>query len=410
MRKLSLSKLFSINFYWLGFSFMWNSLHPIILPAVLLHLVPEQSKNSYLGGLTFVGLVLAMIVQPVSGSLSDRWRSGWGRRRPLALLGTTLDFVFLLVLAYAGNIWMVVLGYAGLQITSNIAQGPMQGLMPDLVPSEQMGRASSVKNLMDMCGLIIASLAAGNLLLPSDRYPTRIMLMIMVVLAVSAALTFFSVKEKPTGEGGFAGQRLDLKNIFKIDRQANRDYAWLIASRFVFLLGIYGVQTFAQYYIQDVMQAPNPVQATGDLMAALAFMLVVWALLGGWLTDKFGPRKVIILASVLAAAGCWLLVNADTLSSLTMYAGVLGAGVGLYLTASWALASHLAPKEQAGKFLGLTNLATAGASAFSKLMGVPIDLANNAYPGRFLGYSGLFLLGGLGALVSILLLVKVRKD
>ncbi len=410
MKKLSLYELFSLNFYWLGFSFMWNSLHPIILPAVLLHLVPEQSKNSYLGGLTFIGLVLAMVIQPISGALSDRWRSPWGRRRPLALLGTLLDFVFLAVLAWSGSLWMVVLGYAGLQVVSNIAQGPMQGLLPDMVAKDQIGQASSIKNLMEMGGLIIASLAAGNLLSPQDRYPTTIILVVMAVMAAAASATFFLVCEKPTDKMKDGLKGFSLKEVFRLDAKVNRDYIWLITSRFVFLLGIYGVQTFAQYYIQDVMQAANAVKATGDLMAVLAVMLVVCAVLAGWLTDKFGSRRMIIAASVLSAAGCFLLLRAQDLESLTMFAGVLGAGIGLYLTSSWALASRLASGKEAGRFLGLTNLATAGASAFSKLLGIPIDLANNALPGKFLGYSGLFLMGAIGALASILLLVKVKES
>ena len=409
MKKLSLGKLLSINTYWLGLSFMWNSLHPIILPAILLHLVPATMKNSYLGVLTFVGLLLAMVIQPISGAASDAWRSRWGHRRPLGLIGTLLDFVFLALLAWSGNILVVIIGYIGLQIASNIAHGPMQGLLPDEVPHEQMGAASGLKNLMDMGGLIVASLAAGNLLSPDDRYPTAIMLVVIAVLAVSALVTFVTAREKPTSELRKEKNPLNLKQIFTIDFHGNKNYFRLIASRFVFLIGIYGVQTFAQYYIRDVMQVPNPVKATGDLMAALAVALVTCSVLGGWLTDRFGSRRVLVLASLLSAAGCFLLITARDLQTLTLFGSVLGAGIGFYLTSNWALASRLAPKEEAGKFLGLTNLATAGASAFSKLGGIPIDIANNAAPGRFLGYSGLFLLGGIFALASLILLARVKE-
>jgi MFS family permease len=177
----------------------------------------------------------------------------------------------------------------------------------------------------------------------------------------------------------------------------------------MFLIGIYGVQTFAQYFIRDVMQAPNPIQATGDLMAALALSLVACSLIGGWLSDRIGARKVVAIASVIAAAGSFLLIFAKDLATMTLYASVLGAGIGFYLTSNWAFASKLAPKAEAGKFLGLTNLATAGASAMSKLAGVPIDIANHAMPGRFLGYYGLFFFGGLFALVSLILLSKVEE-
>ena len=76
-------------------SAMWNSLHVIILPAVLLNFVPDSQKNSYLGVLTFFGLIMALVIQPISGALSDRWASRWGRRRPLIVIGTAFDFVFL---------------------------------------------------------------------------------------------------------------------------------------------------------------------------------------------------------------------------------------------------------------------------------------------------------------------------
>jgi hypothetical protein len=70
LKKLSLSQLLVLNAYWLGLSFMWNALHPIILPAVLLNYVPDEKKNTYLGLLTFLGLVIAMLVQPLSGAIS----------------------------------------------------------------------------------------------------------------------------------------------------------------------------------------------------------------------------------------------------------------------------------------------------------------------------------------------------
>jgi Na+/melibiose symporter-like transporter len=410
MKKAKLHTLITMNIYWFGLSFMWNSIHPIILPSVLLHIVPEHLKNSYLGVLTFCGLVLAMIIQPISGAASDRWRSRWGRRRPLALVGTGLDFIFLSLLAWSGNLFVVVLGYIGLQITSNIAHGPMQGLIPDLVPNEQLGLASGLKNLLDMAGLIIASLVAGSLLSPDDRYPTMIMIVVMVILLISAAVTFLYVKEKPTSDNSRNSNKIHLKQVFQIDLKANNSYFWLIVSRFLFLVGIYGVQTFAQYYIRDVMQAANPVKATGDLMASLAIALVICSLIGGWLTDKIGARLVIFIASLISAIGAFLLVIAKDIPTLTFFAGILGAGIGLYLSSSWALASRLAPKKEAGKFLGLTNLATAGASAVSKLGGIPIDMVNNAFPGHYYGYTGLFVLGGTFALLSMLLLHKVKEN
>ncbi|HID86724.1 MAG TPA: hypothetical protein EYP55_05015 [Anaerolineae bacterium] len=82
MRNLRPFDYVALNIYWFGLAFLWNSLHPIVLPAILLRFVPETLKNTYLGGLTFLGLILAMVVQPIAGAISDRPTFRWGRRRP----------------------------------------------------------------------------------------------------------------------------------------------------------------------------------------------------------------------------------------------------------------------------------------------------------------------------------------
>src|SRR5512144_1501381 len=170
-KPISLSQMLVLNAYWVGFSFMWNALHPIILPAVLLNYVPDAQKNTYLGLLTFVGLFIAMIIQPLSGALSDGWASRFGRRRPLIVIGTLFDFAFLMLLAYGGGLLWLFIGYVGLQLSSNVAHGPLQGLLPDRVPKHQVGVASSLKTFMDMLSLIIASLVAGRLLGNPTREP-----------------------------------------------------------------------------------------------------------------------------------------------------------------------------------------------------------------------------------------------
>ena len=407
MKKLNISQLLVLNAYWVGLSFMWNALHPIILPAVLLNYVPDEKKNTYLGLLTFVGLVIAMVVQPLSGALSDGWKSRFGRRRPLIVLGTLFDFLFLSLLAWAGGLVWLFIGYVGLQLSSNIAHGPLQGLLPDRVPPTQLGVASSLKTFMDMLSLIIASLLAGRLLDSVTRNPTTIMLVVIGLLAISAAITIFGVREEPAR----ADERTDwnaLFSQFKINFRENSAYWWLIAERALFLLGIYGVQAFAQYYLQDVLRVADPPKQTGDLLAVLTVSLVVLVLIGGWLTDKYGAKKILTIATLIAAVGILLMVFAKDMRGLFIFGSILGAGIGLFLTSNWALANSLAPESEAGKYLGLTNLATAGSGALARLEGPALDWLNAVHPGAWIGYKGLFIFGALAILLSALLLKKIE--
>ena len=407
MKRLNLPQLLVLNAYWLGLSFMWNSIHPILLPAVLLNYVPDAKKNTYLGLLTFAGLIIAMLVQPISGALSDRWRSRFGRRRPLAALGTLFDFVFLSALAWGGGLLWLFIGYVGLQFSSNIAHGPMQGLMPDRVPRSQMGAASSLRTFMDMLSLVLASLLAGRLLDPITRDPAPVMLVVMSFLAVAASITFFGVREEPTLEW----IRTDWKSFldpFRIDFRQNSSYWWLIAERMLFLLGIYGLQVFAQYYLQDVLRVPDPPKQTGDLLAALTITMIILILFAGWLTDKYGAKRILVIGTLVAAGGMLLMLLAIDVRGLTIFGSVLGAGIGLFLTSNWALANSLAPQEEAGKFLGLTNLATAGSAALARLEGPVLDWLNAMWPGAWIGYKGLFIFGAVSMLLSLFFLRRIH--
>ena len=407
---LSLGRLLALNAYWVGLSFMWNVLHPIVLPAVMLNFVPDAQKNTYLGLLTFAGLVIAMVVQPISGALSDGWVSRFGRRRPLIVFGTLFDFVFLALLAWAGGLPWLFVGYVGLQFSSNIAHGPAQGLLPDVVPEQQIGAASGLKIFLDMFMTAVATLAAGFLLDPETRDPSLVMGLVMGLLFVSTLVTVLGTREAPAGDP--AARRLawaNLRDQFHIDFRRHSAYWWLIAQRFVCLLGIYGIQQFAQYYIQDVLLPANPVRDTGVLMAAIIFALLILAVIGGRLTDRFGTRRVTTVAVLIIAVGCPLLLLGRSLLSLGLYGGVLGAGMGLFLTANWAQANKLAPAAEAGKYLGLTNIATAGAGALARLEGPVIDALNNARPGAWLGYTALFFFGTVCALASLPLLRKAEQ-
>ena len=399
-------ELINLNTYWVGLSFMWNSLHVLILPAVLLEFVADARKNTVLGLLTFTGLIVAMLVQPLSGSLSDRWGSRFGRRRPWIAFGTLFDLFFLAVLAYAGGLPLLALGYIGLQFTSNLAHGPAQGLMHDRVPLDQMGMASGIKNLFDMAGLVVSSLLIGRIL-TMQNVPLAFGT-VAAFLVLGSLFTLFGVREKPHGTEQSTEERQPFDFAFGAlkDRQA---YRRLILSRLLFLTGVYGVQTFAQYYIRDTLAVPDPVKLTGDLLATIVLSLIGFSLVAGYVSDRFGRKPLHIVAVLLVAVGNLLMMLANSATAILIFGSVIGAGIGLFISANWALANDHAPTGEGGKFLGLTNLATAGAGALSRLAGPGIDSLNALKPGAYLGYDGLFILAAAVALLSLWALKSVPE-
>jgi MFS family permease len=101
--------------------------------------------------------------------------------------------------------------------------------------------------------------------------------------------------------------------------------------------------------------------ATGILLAAMSLQMVVFAPFGGWLADRRGRRLPTLLGAALLAAGALALVCIDTRWGWAVYLGplvALGAGVGLTLAPTQALAVEAAPSNAAGQAAGLFSTTT----------------------------------------------------
>jgi MFS family permease len=94
---------------------------------------------------------------------------------------------------------------------------------------------------------------------------------------------------------------------------------------------------------------------------------------------------------------------------LILFGSILGAGLGIFLATNWALANQMAPAGDVGKYIGLTNLATAGSAAVARLEGPMTDVLNNAAPGQWWGWTTLFAISAVLMLASALAMRKVPE-
>ena len=162
---------------------------------------------------------------------------------------------------------------------------------------------------MDMSGIIVASLVVGNMLGPQNENVNAVLLVIMAVLAVFTTITLIWAKEKPSSGDGPETAPPTLREQLRVNVRGNKPFFWMIAHRLLFLVGIYALQSFLFYYVQDFLKAPDAAKTTGNLTATLGVLLVVTALAGGWLTDKFGSIVMTIVAGILATTGYLLLLD-----------------------------------------------------------------------------------------------------
>jgi len=410
VRKFRAVDFVSISVYWFGLSYLWNSIHPIVLPSLVPLMAPPNLKGSALGIMTSIGLILAVIVQPVAGAVSDRSTSRWGRRRPFILLGTLLDLLLLLGIALAGNYWLLLAAYLLLQLSSNIAHGPYQGLIPDLVPKDRRGAASGAKQLAEILGIIVTSKVTAHFM-GQGQLGTALSA-IGAFLLITMFITILAVREDPLPEAPSGPSSIARPLML------NQDYVWLLVSRLFVLLGMNLVRNFAFYFMEDVLHVPNPAAATGDMLAIIALCILFIAYPAGHLSDMLGRKRMSIGAASLGAMGALLLLFAKghvvlrfmglELNDVLLYGGIIGLSAGVFLSANWALATDLIPKHEAAGYLGITNLATAGAGVLAGLGGPLMDLFNARQAG--LGYTALFLTACFTYLLGAAALVKIREE
>ena len=402
-----------ITIFGFALSALWSSLHSIVLPLRLLDFVAESEKNTFLGLLTFAGLILAVVVQPIAGAISDRSGFSWGRRRPYILLGTILVILFLPGIGLAGSYIALFAIYCLLQVSSNVAQGPYQAFIPDLVTGRRRGLASGVKSLLEILGGIALLYPIAFLM---DRYASGEVVFwlwlalgtLAIVLLGAMLATVLTVKERPAT--GVPGLPLlpTLYRSFKIDIRVNRDFIWFLVSRLFIFMAFTTLQTFALYFLRDVVGVASPATATAQfsIVAVAGMLAVVYP--AGRLSDRIGRRPIAVTSGFLGALGIALIFLFQHSYTLIMFSGgLVGVSFGAFVSTNWALATDLVAKGEEARYLGLTNLATAGGAALARLIGPVIDFFNAYSPG--LGYSVMLLACFIYFVVGSGLLMKIRR-
>jgi Na+/melibiose symporter-like transporter len=397
----------------LGFALgaLANAMHAIILPMRIQELVGDTQKSTYLGVMTFAGLAVAIFVQPVIGAISDRCGFRWGRRKPFILIGITAALILMLGIASGGGFAGLFIMWCLMQAALNTAQGPYQALIPDLVPHDRRGLASGVKSLLEIAGGVALLRLIGNFMgnysPGSGGHWLWISLGVLVIaLLVTLAVTLFTVKEKSI-QGKMAMPWASiLYESFHFNVKANQGFVLFLISRLLFLMALTTLQTFALYYFQDVVKIANPAQITADLIIAVGIAMLVVVYPAGRYSDKLGRKPILVVCGFLAATGIALIFFFHTYSMILFAGSLIGIAAGAFMSTNWALATDLVPQTEVAKYLGLTNLATAGGAALARLIGPVIDYFNGY--GGGLGYSVLLGSCFIYFILASLLIWRIR--
>jgi len=375
---LPLSQLLTLSIYWLGIQTIWGGLNITIIPGRLDDL-SRETQGTMLAIIMIAGAVAPIVIQPTVGVISDYTVTRWGRRKPYIVIGALLDVVFLAGIAFSNDFVALVAFYFLLQVSSNFAQGPFQGYVPDLVPAKQVGTASGLMGLMLTLGTIVG-VGIATLGGITDQLPLAT-LALGFVEVVTMVILVATVDEGRAGPRRTRPWREIAMSAWARDILEQRDVLWLLLVRLMFL-GAYNATLIAIGYFRR-SQGLSDADADTIVFVATAIVGVSTALAaipGGRLSDRFGRRPVIWTAGLIAAIG---LVGVTIAPNPAFAVGSwipFGIGMGLFLSADWALMADVIPKETAGRYMGILNAGTAMAGPVFIIVAGPIqDLTAAAF-------------------------------
>jgi MFS family permease len=193
----------------------------------------------------------------------------------------------------------------------------------------------------------------------------------------------------------------------------NPSFTWWVVNRLAFLVGVMNLSTFIVFFMQ-LRLGYEGTSAAGPgavLMLVVAGFIMISSIASGFLADKFGRKTLIIVSAVMATVGTLIAISVPNLYMIYAGGAVVGLATGLFFTANWALGTEIVPKDEAGKYLGISNLAGAGAGAVGAYIGGPIaDHFTKLFPEmNGIGYVLVFGIYAAMFLLSILPLLLVKE-
>jgi MFS family permease len=401
---LSLRRLLAINAFWFGNGAHWQPILVALIPEGAKLLVGDAGSDALVGRATAAGGVFALLVPLIAGWLSDRTRTRWGRRRPWMVAGTALNVLALALIAFAWTPAVLIIFAVALQASNNVAGAAYSGVIPDVVPEQQRGRASGLLGTMNQLGTVVgvllvaivlsvfgrsriglvvsygvvATILVSTLIItvrgtrerilpklaPTSRTrPSTPVLVFGVagVITTAAVLALLTVSMPRTAALvvtglGIAGGGVALasgRSITGLRRHlsalGDADFRWCFLTRMFMNFGIFSIVPFMDSYFEKVARSTNSGAASSYWLLAVIAGGVVPAIVGGALSDRIGRRKPFVYVSgAIQAVAASVVIFALVSSTLALYGvGLLfGIGYGLYYAIDWALACDVLPDKE----------------------------------------------------------------
>lgn len=330
----------------------------------------------------------------------------FGRRHRISLAGGIGMRTLLLLMAalplimtgQAAVIALLILA-ALVQACANLGYPSWVSLIADIIPGEHRGRYFGSRNIANTAVSMVAAYFAG-LLITRGGNPAgyQLAFLLAFLFGAGSVLSFSRIQDPAPNQPPRTAQTGSplqlLGNISK-----HPAFLALCATAAVWNLSLNVAGPFFNIYLVKDLHATAA--QLGLLTAATSLAGLPALRLFGPLSDRWGPRRVVLLTGLLIPVLplAWTIVTSPWhVLFINIGAGVLWAG---YNLASFNLLLAATPDAERARFSALYQILIALSLAGGAALG--------GWVTTFLGYKAAFAISGFGRLLSALLFARFVK-
>jgi len=372
------------------------------------------SNVEVLGLVIGIAAIVTTVTGPLLGIWSDRTRSRLGKRRPFAFGGAVAGLLGLAVVASAGSIPMVLLGWIITSAGWSVTMNSLIQSQADRLPETQYGRVAGMTGFVQMvapvAGVGLASAFIGN------NYLVFLVPGAIGLLAVLLWVSFIPERDTRQDEVPVKMTAGKVFGSLVFNPRRYPDFAWNWLARLLFMTGVTFSSTYTSLFFASRLTESGQVADIGGIIAMLSLVSVVvtgiGALFGGFLSDKLQRRRVFVLGAgiVYTAGAITLAFGGSNFAVLVAGSSLTGLALGVFSSVDQALVLNVLPEKDtdAGRFLGINGYSTSIAQAIAPLLAAPLILIG--VTGDEKNYGLLFLVAaGLTVTAGVIVQWGVRS-
>lgn len=383
----------------------------ILIPAQVTPIDPLHAATNLAIVLTG-GATGALIGNPLTGALSDRTTSRFGRRSPWILTGALTTTLGLTLLANSKSVTMIAIGWFMVQFFGNMLLCSYSAILPDVVPTFQRGMTQAIVGFMSPLTMILGVYFLGRLIDLRIGYYT-----LAATLLILTAIFLPSFHEPALPKNVFLPFRMrSFLSSFWINPWTHPSFglAW------IFWLLVWsgyalGTGAFLFLYLQNVVhysalfQGHSPKEGIAAIQILQIAIGVPLMMLIGYISDKKHTRKIFVSAGAgMIMLGLLLLGQFKNWQGVEIAGTILGAGFWIYYTIGLAMISQLLPAASSrGKDLGVINIAATLPQIIMPWIGAAI--LNTFGSQSSAGYLVIFSIGALLTFSGIVSLQFIKN-